>query len=69
MVYNKPTDQTGCKELKRQVILDKINFSRAKGKIMQNLLFPTLRFTQQIVQVCGRRQSVVFLGEKTYKFG
>lgn len=32
MVFNKPRDQTGCRELKGQVISDKINFSRGKNK-------------------------------------
>lgn len=39
MVYNKPRDQTGCEELKGQVISDKINFSRGKSKTKQNSFF------------------------------
>ena len=34
-MYNKPSDRRGCKELKRQVIPDKMNFSRGKSKAKQ----------------------------------
>lgn len=39
MVCNKPRDQTGCKELKRQVISNKMNFSRGKSKTKQVVCF------------------------------
>lgn len=35
MVCNKPRDQTDCKELKGQVISNKMNFSRGKSKTKQ----------------------------------